>query len=80
MEYIISVHTMHFPGGSVVKNPPANAGDTGSVAALGKFHTPWDNKAHEPQLLSLCSREQDLQPQKPTQHRACVLQQEKPLQ
>ena len=26
----------HFPGGSVVKNPPANTGDVGSVAGLGK--------------------------------------------
>ena len=27
---------MGFPGGSVVKNPPANAGDTGSVLELGR--------------------------------------------
>ena len=26
---------MGFPGGSVVKNPPANAGDMGSVPGLG---------------------------------------------
>ena len=26
-----------FPGGSVVKNPPANAGDTGSIPGLGRF-------------------------------------------
>ena len=26
------------PGGPVVKNPPANAGDTGSVLGLGRFH------------------------------------------
>ena len=25
-----------FPGGSVVKNPPANAGDVGSVPGLGR--------------------------------------------
>ena len=25
-----------FPGGSVVKNPPANAGDVGSIPDLGK--------------------------------------------
>ena len=25
-----------FPGGSVVKNPPANAGDAGSVPGLGR--------------------------------------------
>ena len=27
---------MGFPGGSVVKNPPANAGDMGSIPGLGK--------------------------------------------
>ena len=26
-----------FPGGSVVKNPPANAGDAGSVPESGRF-------------------------------------------
>ena len=26
-----------FPGGSVVKNPPANAGDTGLIPGLGQF-------------------------------------------
>ena len=29
-----------FPGGPVVKNPPANAGDTGSVPGLGGSHMP----------------------------------------
>ena len=28
---------MGFPGGSVVKNPPANAGDEGSILGLGRF-------------------------------------------
>ena len=27
---------MGFPGGSVIKNPPANAGDAGSVPGLGR--------------------------------------------
>ena len=27
-----------FPGGSVVKNPPANAGDTGSIPDSGRSH------------------------------------------
>ena len=31
-----------FPGGSVVKNPPANAGDAGSIPGLGRF--PWRRK------------------------------------
>jgi hypothetical protein len=33
-----------FPGGSAVKNPPANAGDTGSVPNLGRSHVPLSNK------------------------------------
>ena len=28
---------MGFPGGSVVKYPPANAGDAGSIPGLGRF-------------------------------------------
>ena len=32
-----------FPGGAVVKNPPANAGDTGSNPGLGRSHMPRSN-------------------------------------
>ena len=32
-----------FPGGTVVKNPPANAGDTGSSPGPGRSHMPWSN-------------------------------------
>ena len=32
-----------FPGGAVVKNPPANAGDTGSIPGLGRSHMPRSN-------------------------------------
>ena len=45
---ISNTHTVHtiqhqknkrdFPGGPVVNNQPANAGDTGSVPGLGRFH------------------------------------------
>ena len=44
-----------FPGGAVVENLPANAGDTGSSPGLGRSHMPWSNWAREPQLLSLRS-------------------------
>ena len=37
-----------FPGGAVVENPHANAGDTGSSPGLGGFHMPWSNRAREP--------------------------------
>ena len=32
-----------FSGGAVVKNPPANAGDTGSSPGTGRSHMPWSN-------------------------------------
>ena len=32
-----------FPGGTVVKNPPADAGDTGSSPGLGRSHMPQSN-------------------------------------
>ena len=32
-----------FPGGPVVKNLPANAGDMGSIPSLGRFHMLWSN-------------------------------------
>ena len=30
-----------FPGDTVDKNPPANAGNTDLIPGLGKFHMPW---------------------------------------
>ena len=47
---------MGFPGGTVVKNLPANAGDTGSSPGPRRSHMPQSNKARAPQLLSLRSR------------------------
>jgi len=44
-----------FPGGSVVKNPPANAGDVGSVPDPGGSHVLQSNYACVPQPASLCS-------------------------
>ena len=32
-----------FPGGAVVKNLPANAGDTGLIPGPGRSHMPWIN-------------------------------------
>ena len=32
-----------FPGGAVVKNPPANAGDRGSSPGPGRSHMPRNN-------------------------------------
>ena len=44
-----------FPTGPMVKNPPAKAGDTGSVPGPGRFHTPKGNHGHAPHLPSLHS-------------------------
>ena len=41
-----------FPGGAVVKNPPANAGDTGLSPGPGRSHMPRSNEARAPQILS----------------------------
>ena len=45
MENYLAVKTneQDFPGGSVVKNPPANARDTGSIPDLGRSHRPQGN-------------------------------------
>ena len=32
-----------FPGGPVVKKPPAKAVDTGLISGLGRSHMPWGN-------------------------------------
>ena len=75
-----------FPGGSVVKNPPANARDTGAIPDLGRSHMPQSNAAHEPQLLG-CAQEPRSSscwahvPQPlPVHPGACAWQQEKPAQ
>ena len=37
------IYSRGFPGGAVVKNPPANAGGTGSSPGLGRSHIPRSN-------------------------------------
>ena len=37
------------PGGSVVNNPPANAGDMGSLPHLGRSHMLGNSEAGAPQ-------------------------------
>ena len=34
---------LNWTGGPVVKDPPANAGDTGLIPNPGRFHMPWGN-------------------------------------
>ena len=71
----------------MVKNPPANAEDTGSIPGPGRSHMPRSNWTREPQLLSLRSRAcepQLLSPRATTTEahapRARAPQQEKPPQ
>ena len=45
---------MDFPGGSVVKNPPANAGDTGDTGSIpGSGRFPWRRKCNPLQYSCL---------------------------
>ena len=60
-----------FLDGAVDKNPPANVGDTGLIPGLGRFHMPWSNQAHVPQLLSLSAAATEA-----CVPRTCVLQRE----
>ena len=62
--------TLGFPGGSVIKNPSASAGGTGSIPGLGRSRMLWDNQ---------CSRACELQLLRPACPGACAPQ-EKPLQ
>ena len=38
-----NLNTLDFPGGTVVKNLPANAGDMGSISGLRTFRMLWNN-------------------------------------
>ena len=43
LSVLIKNSVLGFPGGAVVENPPANAGDTGSSPGLGGSHMPRSN-------------------------------------
>ena len=53
MLLFLKIQLWGFPGGAVVENLPANAGDTGSSPGLGRSHMSRSKWAREPQLLSL---------------------------
>ena len=48
-QWVLKNVWLDFPGGAVDKNPPAKAGDTGSVPSLGRFH-------NASEQLSLCTQ------------------------
>ena len=39
----LKIYLQGFPGGAVVENMPANAGDMGSIPVLGRSHMPRSN-------------------------------------
>ena len=43
MESKLRINDLGFPGGAVIENLPANAGDTGSSPGLGRSHVPRSN-------------------------------------
>ena len=47
---VLKVHNI--PSGPVVKNPPANAGGTGSISGLGRSHMWWNTTTTETELSS----------------------------
>ena len=49
----------------MVKNPPADVEDMGSIPGPGRSHMLQNRKVCVPQLLSLCSRAQEPQPLNP---------------
>ena len=37
------MNTQDFPDGTLDRNPPVNAEDTGWIPGLGRFHVLWSN-------------------------------------
>ena len=74
------MYSQDFSGGPVDTNLPADAGDSGLIPGLGRFHMLQSNQARVPQLLSLCSRACELQLLKPLCSSAHTPQEEKPQQ
>ena len=69
LRFIIKRTIQYFPGGPVVKNLPANAGDMGLIPGLGRFDMSWSNQVCGPQLLKLMHpRAHALKQEKPTHY------------
>ena len=57
----LKISTVGFADGSVVKNLPASAVDTGWIPGPKRAHTSQGNEACAPRLLNLCLRAWELQ-------------------
>ena len=77
---VLKSNDRDFPGGTVDKNPPTNAGDVSSIPGPWRFHMPQSSYACAPQLLSLRSETWELQQRKPMCPRAHGQQHTKPSQ
>ena len=68
--------TKSIPGSPIVKNPPANAGDTGSIPGLGRYHVSNEARA---QLLLRLTRLSPSSPREATAtRRPCTATREQP--
>ena len=69
LELMLRSYMVDFPGVTVVKNPPANAGDTGSITGPGRSHKPESTKPvpHNYQvcLPKACAPQQESSPHWP---------------
>ena len=70
----LSSSRIDFPGSPGIRSPPTSTGDMGVIPGLGRCHMLQGNWVCMPQLLSLSSRVQKLQQEKPPQGEACALQ------
>ena len=55
MQYLSKFQQPDFPGGPVVRNLTANAGDTGLNPGPGRSHMPWSSKSYIAQVPSSCA-------------------------
>ena len=67
------------PGGPVVKNLPANAGDVDLIIGPGRSHVPWDNEACAPQALTPASLEPSLCNKRSHSNTSVRCEEEEPL-
>ena len=83
---VVKHKKLGFPGGTVVKKPPANAGDAGLIPGPGRFHLPrsnWDRELQplKPPCLQPVLRNEPRTPQperaRSQQQEPCTLQPER---
>ena len=71
---VIKNNIVRHPRGSVVKNPPTNAGDKDLISGPGRSWKLWSNEAYRPKLLRLCSRAATTEPLCHKHWSLCALQ------